>query len=306
MKPNDERFRDEDDRQGASNILPGIGFALLSTCGFGAIAPVAKIAYNKGAEPLPLLATRFIIAVILLVLVHRMMARPLQFAQKSHALRLLLLGGLAFGSGTWLFFLALELAPAGIVSLVFFSFPFITAIITVVFGLEPPRLRTFAALTIGSVGVASIFGIAGLKLHGLLLALGAAIAVAIYFVLAGIFVQGTSASAAATWTSAGAAISLSAAAIASGQLLPVAALPAGIGLGILTTLAFTTLYAAIARIGASRAAVAQMFEPVVTVVLAALFLGERVTGRILLGGALILFSLPVLYQRRSSASPVPL
>lgn len=40
-------------------VAAGIGFALLSATAFGAVAPLAKLAYDAGAEPLPLLGVRF-------------------------------------------------------------------------------------------------------------------------------------------------------------------------------------------------------------------------------------------------------
>lgn len=319
------------------SLLGGIGFALASSAAFGAIAPVAKIGYERGAEPLPLLGTRFSVAAILLlaILYGRLGARRLRAGRRLRragdprgtapaagpgraagttlglpralVFRLLLLGAAAFAAETWLFFTALELAPAGVVSLVFFSFPLITAVIAFSFKLEPARPRTFVALALGSAGVASIFGIAGTDLRGLLLALASAVAVAVYFVLAGILIRGVPPAVAAAWTASGAAVSLSLAAVLSGQALPRAAVPAGVGLGLLTTMAFVALYAAIARIGAPRAAVAQMFEPVVTVVLAAILLGEAITARVALGALLIVSALPVLsgVGRRRSTPPAP-
>ncbi|MCA1707605.1 MAG: DMT family transporter, partial [Actinobacteria bacterium] len=65
-------------------------------------------------------------------------------------------------------------------------------------------------------------------------------------------------------------------------------------LGVATVVAFVGLYAAIGKIGSSRASIAQMLEPIVTVLLGALVLSERLSWRIGLGAALIVSSLPML------------
>jgi DME family drug/metabolite transporter len=76
--------------------------------------------------------------------------------------------------------------------------------------------------------------------------------------------------------------------------LPGAALPYAGALGIVTALAFVALYASINRIGSSRSSIAMMLEPVTSVILAAIFLGESLTLRIVLGAALVVTALPLL------------
>ncbi|HEU4481200.1 MAG TPA: EamA family transporter, partial [Actinomycetota bacterium] len=105
---------------------------------------------------------------------------------------------------------------------------------------------------------------------------------------------GIDAAAGATWTAAGAATSLTLISVATGRDFPMDALPAALALGAVTSVAFTTLFAAIALIGSSRAAIAAMLEPVVTVLLAAAFLDEAITARIAVGAAFVIASLPVL------------
>ncbi len=109
----------------------------------------------------------------------------------------------------------------------------------------------------------------------------------------------------ATWTSLGAAVAVGTVAIASGQHFPPAALGAATLLGIATVLAFVCLYASIGRIGSPRAAIAQMLEPVVTVVLAAMFLEEAPTLRIVVGAGLIVAALPLLTGARLKETTPP-
>jgi drug/metabolite transporter (DMT)-like permease len=163
-------------------------------------------------------------------------------------------------------------------------------------GLERPSPRLVIALGLGTAGVLSIFSITSADRTGLLLALSAALAVAIYFLAAQVIMRGVPATVSATWTSLGAAGVLGATSLLSGQNLPVAALPSAGALGIATIVAFVGLYAAIGKIGSSRASIAQMLEPVVTVLLGALVLSEKLTWRIGIGAALIVSSLPMLVR----------
>ena len=274
-------------------LIKGIGLSIISALAFGTVAPLAKIGYDRGAEVLPLLGARFAGAAVLLMAYHLIRGRTLAIG-RLHIMKLMLLGGIAYAIESSLFFKALELAPAGIVSLVFFSYPLITALLTFLLRLEPFRAGTFAALLLGIAGVTAIFNAGPADLTGPLLALAAAAAVAVYFIVATIFMTGLQPSVGATWTAAGAAITTTLAGLAGGQTLPSSAWTTGLALGAVTTVAFTALYAAMRLIGSSRTAVAQMLEPVVTVAIAALFLGERITARIVIGAILIVSALPIL------------
>ena len=273
---------------------------------FGILAIFVKWAYQDGAGEIPLLALRFVLAALLLVSFHLVSGRSLRVL-RAQMVRLLLLGGVGYAFEASLFFLALDRAPAGIVTLVFYSFPLWTAILTTTFGLDKFRLRLAIALALGAAGVISILSISGGSLEGALLALGSSLAVAVYFLFAQILIKDVDPSVSATWTCIGAALSLGAITPFFDRLVPAPALLDALGLGVATAIAFGLLYAAIARIGSARTSVAAMVEPVTTVILAAVFLGERITWRVALGAALVLSALPVLASagRRDDGLPPP-
>jgi drug/metabolite transporter (DMT)-like permease len=89
--------------------------------------------------------------------------------------------------------------------------------------------------------------------------------------------------------------------------LPPAALAYAAALAAATGIAFVATYAAISRIGSARTVIANMLEPVTTVVLAALFLGEAITIRVLAGMVLIVAALPILASvaHRDAGPPAP-
>ncbi|MGH2694975.1 MAG: DMT family transporter [Actinomycetota bacterium] len=279
------------------NELSGVALAATSAIAFGTLAIFGKYAYDEGADPVALLAGRFVLSALLLAGYHVATGRSLVLPRRA-TVRLLLMGALGYAFESALFFLALERSPAGTVALIFYSYPMWVALMSLVWGLERFQPRLAVALLLGTAGVSMIFSLTLESPAGPLLALGAAIAVAIYFIFAQVVMRGIDARSSAFWTATGAAITTAAAAAVTRSELPSAALPHAFGLAAATSIAFVLLYAAIARIGSARAAVAAMLEPVTTVILAALLLSEEITLRSAIGAALIVSALPVLATTR--------
>jgi drug/metabolite transporter (DMT)-like permease len=134
------------------------------------------------------------------------------------------------------------------------------------------------------------------------LALSSAVAVAAYFVVAQVVAAGVPAAMSALWTSLGAGLSVTVTWLLLGGVLPQTALvPVG-ALALATVVGFVCLFAAIDLVGSARASIASTFEPVTTAILAAAFLGEVLTLRTVVGGALMLAAIPVLATHHRSPS----
>ena len=277
----------------------GIALATVAAVAFGTLAISAKFAYRAGSAIVPLLAVRFLGATILLAVFHVATRRSLKVRREA-LWKLLVLGGVGYGLETALFFAALERAPAGVVALIFYSYPMWTVLLGFATKLEPFRWKLVGALVIGSCGVVAVFSPEGGGLAGPLFALGAAVAVAVWFLGMQIVLRGVDPYAAAFWTSAGAAIATGAVALVVAEPLPAGAIVPGVTLAVASAFAFITIYAAITRIGSARAAVAAMVEPVATITLAAILLDEGLTARVLIGAALILSALPILALTRKT------
>ncbi|HEX2057817.1 MAG TPA: DMT family transporter [Actinomycetota bacterium] len=271
----------------------GIVVASVAAVVFGSFAVLAKLAYRDGAELLPLLATRFAIAGGLLALYHVATRRPL-WPGRSSAVRLLLVGGVAYAAEAALFFMATERAPAGVVSLVFFTYPTWTALLAFATRMERYSHRTVAALVLGTAGVAVIFSIRLESLAGPLLALGAAISLAVYLLVAQVVAARVTPSVAATWVALGAAVAFAAGAVVTATPLAADAAGEAALLGAVTAIAFALLYWAISLIGSARVTIASTLEPVSTIALSALLLGEAITARVAVGAVLVVAALPVL------------
>jgi drug/metabolite transporter (DMT)-like permease len=273
--------------------LTGILLASAAAVAFGTLAIFAKLAYEDGAELVPLLATRFLIASVLLVVYHVVTRRSL-WPGRAMAVKLILLGGLGYAAESALFFMAVERAPAAVVSLVFFTYPMWTALFALGARMERYSHRVALSLLLGSAGVATIFSVRLESLAGPLFALLSAISLAAYLLVVQVVTARVVPSVAATWISLGAVVAYGSATLVSGKSLPADALDEAAALGIATSFAFVLLYRAIALIGSARVAVASMLEPVATILLAALLLDEEITIRVALGAILVVAALPVL------------
>ena len=282
--------------------LIGIGLAISSAMAFGTLAIFAKEAYEADADPVPLLTLRFVVTAAILV-AYQLVRRATLWVGREKIGRLLMLGGFGYAVEASLFFLALERAPASVVGLVFYSYPLWTTLIAIALKLERFEKRLLIALVLGTTGVASIFSLTGTPLAGPLFALAAAVAVAFFYIAAQVLTAGTPASAAATWTAIGAAVAMVPVYALMGGALPSGAIGPGIGLGVATSFAFIATYAAIARIGSSRTAIANMMELVTTIVLAMIFLSEEPTLRVLIGAALVLSAIPILAIGKKESIP---
>lgn len=293
MDPRIVGRRDDQGTAPTRRQAAGLALAGIAAVAFGTLAISAKFAYRAGSTVLPLLTVRFVGATVLIALFHLIARRSLK-VPRDVMWKLLVLGGIGYGLETAFFFAALERAPAGVVALIFYSYPLWTVLMGFATRLEPFGGKLVAALVIGSIGVAIVFSPEGGGLAGPLFALGAAVAVAAYFIAMQVVLEDVGSSAAAFWTSAGAATTTAAAwAVTREPLLSEAVVPA-LALAAASAFAFITLYAAITRIGSSRTAVAAMVEPIATIILAAILLDEEITTRVLVGAALVLSALPIL------------
>ena len=282
----------------------GTGFLLaaLSAVLFGTLAIFAKLAYRHGATAVPLLAVRFSVAAVLLMAFNRVSGRAISI-DRGRALRLLALGGIGYAFEAALFFAALNHASAAVVGLIFYSYPLWTSIGAIATRLEPFHPRLLIALGVGTAGVLLIFSLPSEGLIGPGLALAAAFAVTIYYLFAQVLGREVPALAAATYTTGGAAVTLTLASVVMRESLPWAAWPYAAGLGLVTAGAFVCFYGALARIGSAKTSITHMLEPVTTVILAALILGDDITSRVAIGATLIVAALPILALRRRA--PVP-
>jgi drug/metabolite transporter (DMT)-like permease len=193
-----------------------------------------------------------------------------------------------------MFFASLRHGTAAAVTLLFYTYPVVVALVAFVMGKGLPGWLLGAAL-VSVVAGASIVALAGggvdVDAVGALLALGAAVTISFYLVGAEAVLDKTNSLTGAMWVSAAAAVGLAVFALLTGN----GAWPRGLrqwapimGMAAFTAGAFVCLFAGLRRLGVMRTSILSATEPLTAAVLAAVLLGEDVKSQTVIGGVLIL------------------
>ncbi len=296
----------------------GPALCLLSAACFGAMAIFGKLAYAAGVSPEALLVVRFGVAAGLLAMLlllrpalRRDPASPGRGAGRARVTLGLLvtalgLGAIGYATQASLYFAALDLMNASLLSLVFYTYPLLVTVTAVLLGrdrLTPGRCAALVAASGGTLLV--LLGTGGVDFHplGATLAFGAAATYTVYILVADTVVQRLPPLILSTLVMAGAALTLAIRALVTG----------GVDLSfewrgwfwlaciavVSTVLAMLTFFAGLRRTGPSTASILSTFEPVVTTALAAFTLNETLTPVQVAGGLLVLSSVAALQVRRA-------
>lgn len=282
--------------------LRGLTLIALAAVTWGTTGSVSTLLVRQAAAtPLLVGATRMLVAAVLLLAAARALAGTVRPAP-GEAWRCIALGA-CMAAFQVTYFTAVARAGIAVTALVAIcSAPIIIALLAAVLLGERPTARLVQALVLGVVGTALLVGapVAGgrtpRRLDGLLLALGAAGAYALYVVIAKAAVARTAPLplAALTFT------------VAALFMVPVLAMPGSaqqlivgwpgfLYLGAVTTAGAYALYTAGLRsVSASAAGVASLLEPLTATLLGVLFFGERLGAVGWLGAALLLAALLLL------------
>lgn len=279
-----------------------IFLVLLSALGFGSIAFFAKVAYASGTSPSALLALRFGMAVLMLapVVWFKRLALPKGATMAGYVLM-----GLLYTAQAQSYFNALIYASSGLVALLLYIYPVLVTLLAVLLGWEKADRRSLILTTVACLGLAVTLGgeLEG-QPAGIALGILAAAIYAVYILLGNKLSANThplSASLVILTTAAGGNILM---ALIGGATLPSTNV-GWIAIGAIalfsTGMAIAFFLTGVKVIGASQASILSTLEPVLTLTIGVLFLGEHVSGSQLFGGALVLLAVTLLAQRPDAA-----
>ncbi len=266
----------------------GFGLILVSAASFGAMPIFARFAYAAGVDTFTLLALRFAMATAMLAAVLAVRRRALPRGRVLAGL--VAMGAVGYVGQALCYFTALTLASAGLVALLLYLYPaMVAAASAAVLGERLPA-TTLAALVLALAGAALTvgFGARG-TLAGAALAVGAAVIYTVYIIAGTGLMRAVSPIPATLVIMASAGVVYAAIVAVRGPRWPTTAagFAAIAAVALVTVVATVTFFAALERIGPTNASLLSTFEPVVSVGLAALVLGERMPAMSLVGGALI-------------------
>ena len=274
----------------------GVIFALLSAAGFSTLGLFAKLIYADGMSLPQALAWRFSVAALLLWVIVALTRR------RGGGRRLFivaLLGIFGFAPQAGLYFLTVKILNPGITSLLLYLYPSFVLLLSIIFLRKRPNHIQLLSLALSLAGCAitlfrpGAYPVVGLAIGAVMaLVYGAYLVVAERLLVDIDHIWGT-----AILMTSGACVYWTVT-LASGPVVVPTHLreAAGIlGAGIISSVvAVTLLFAAISRIGAADTSLLSTLEPVLTIVLSGIFLGERLGAPQAIGGLLILAAVVVL------------
>ncbi len=279
-----------------STRLEGVLFVLFSATGFGAMAIFGKFAFASGASTSTVLFFRFFCSGALMVTLMTVLRLPWPRGRDLHIL--IAMGALGYAGQSFLFFSALHHATAGLTGLLLYLHPALVILGSAAIGRRRLTLTTMLLALVSLFGILLTVsdGLAGTP-TGIACGIGAALVYTVYILVGEKVTSQTGA------ISAGCVIMLSAAVVfGTVMLLEGPSLPKEqIGwLAVASIAVFSTLmpivffFAGMRRIGANDASTLSTLEPVVTLLLAYVFLAETLGAVQALGAAMVIAAVVTL------------
>jgi drug/metabolite transporter (DMT)-like permease len=286
--------------------LVGFGLAVSSAAAYGASSVVLKLGLHDGAGVLTLVAVRLAVATLLLWGIVAAFRIPRQ-VRRSDARALLVIGTATLAP--WMLSAAsVQRLPVATAGLLLFTYPAWVTGLEIALGRERFAWSKALAVGVGLLGVAMLLGSPGSRLDpvGVVTALAAALALAVYIALVASKMRVAHPLYCSTLVTTG------------GALLCLPLIPVGLAgdhirgggwgwlvlLGTLSAMGIAMFLPAMTKVGPTRTSIASNLQPVVTVLLATAVLGDRLRPLQLVGGVLIVVSVGLLPFIRPS-EPIP-
>ncbi len=296
-RPRYRRLPDANDR-------PGLAFSFAGSLGLGLAMVLSRFAYDAGANGLALGTARVVFIVPALYLFCRLTRRSLRLPLGDW----LHCAGLGFftAMGFYGHIGAIEYIPVGLAAILFFTFPPIIGVLHATVAREPPGLAKSLALMIAFGGIATMLGVSfdSADPRGIVLALLAGICVGWNTFWTARRLSHVDAIVAVFHMSTVAFVILVGISLVSGKAL----FPEGsvgwtalAAVVALQALSLPLFYLGLPRIGSLKAGMIANVQPVCSIVLAFLIIGEVMTPAQLAGGALVLTG--IWLMQRADAKP---
>lgn len=273
---------------------------IVSAACFGTLAVLTPLAYEQGAQPLPLLTWRFVIAALLLGAVATLRDRRALLVSAGDLGRYAVLALTGYGAASVCFFFALTFADASVVAVLLYAYPALVTVCGWIFLRQRASWLQGVAVVVTFAGCALVVGLGSTGVtaawQGIALGLGAAAGYTVFNLMSHRWLPGRSRLTMMSYTFGIAVIPPAVGSVlVSGprSLLPTGwtpdlwALLAAIVV-VPTFIAIVLYLEGIRGLGPSQAAVISTLEPLFTIVLAALFLDERLAPLQFAGAALVL------------------
>jgi drug/metabolite transporter (DMT)-like permease len=274
----------------------GMVFVVISAIAFGAIPVFARAAYDAGSDPISVLFFRFSIASI--VMIPFIAVQKIPFPRGRFLLGLMLMGGIGYVGQSFCYFTALTMASAGLVAILLYLYPAIVVILSSLLFKERITGLKVSALILALTGTVLTIGLGGGgSLLGIALAMTAPLIYSAYILAGSKITKEVEILSSSTVVMISASFVFGALIAVKGLNVPQTLMGWGGVLAIAlisTVIAIIAFFAGLKRVGPTNASMLSTFEPVTTVVLAAIVFGEEIGFMRVVGGVLILMAVIVL------------
>lgn len=281
----------------ASRPWFGAGLVLLSAVCFSSTTASAVVSYESGANVLSVITIRFLVGVVLLTLLLRVTGAPLGLPPRDRWISLAL--GLFLGAQSFCLYSSFERIPIGLTMIIFYAYPLMVGVVESLTGHERMSRALWIALVIAFLGLVLVFNVSGdgLNTAGVVYAVLAGLGWGGLAIIGSRIIRGGDSRPVTLHMQGAAAIAYVLLCIVSGDV----ALPetgkgwaAYLAMPLFYTVAVTAFFAAVGIIGSVRASLIMNFEPISTITLGFLILGQVLGGMQILGAALVVGALVAL------------
>lgn len=291
---------------GNRSVTLGIGLLLIAGLGFTSSLLLANMTIKHGIDVNTSNAVRYLLASALLWTWRAAAGNPQKIMPRER--------NTALGLGMAVFLMgagylgATQYIPVSLAVLIFYTGPFFVIIISRFTENEPITILRLTAICVAFCGLILIMGVrttGPLPIRGILLAFAAAIGMAAFVTVSSLTVRKASPQAVNLYSLFGGTLLF-------GLFLLIMGGPSGtitlsvalklIGSGLSIAIGYITFFLGLKIIGPVRASLLLNVEPVYTIALAALLLGERLSYNQLIGAALVIAGIILITFKPGTAT----
>ena len=285
--------------------VAGLLFSLVAALSYACVPALARIAYDGGSDPLTVAFMRSLMGTTALVMMILIFRRPILLPRKAWGVTVL--ATLSWFVTNVSYLAAIYYLPIGLASLLLFCFPFLAALLVPLLESGAFVRRNLAALVValGGLGLALASVFHTLPMEGLCFGLLAAAGATVTALVSRRLVALHDVFSITVYVNIGGAVILGGAlALLGGFSFPFALSGWGgmVGAGVFYAIAIVIQFAAIDLTGPARTGVVAYAEPLITIALAAVILGELLAPEQFLGALVMTAALVFLAWRPATTT----
>jgi drug/metabolite transporter (DMT)-like permease len=271
----------------------GVALGAFSAATFAFGTTFASLAYQGGSNPFTVVLLRIAVFVVLVGVGLMLAGRGVRLSRPAIFATVWMAGGLAMVSLSYQGSVAF--IPVNLAALSFYTFPLLVGVLSVVTGRDRMTVRKIVALAAAFLGLVLVLGpdLHGLDWRGVALAFTAAVGMSLTLTFGGEATRGEDALLMSVYTNVWMLIALGAFVAMAGSIaVPTTriGIAGTIGVCVSYVVAYVCWYLALKLVKPVRLATLLNIEPLVTLLVAWVVLGERLSPQQLAGATLVLGS----------------